>query len=170
MCGMRQLQSRRHVAWMLLLGLAGCGAGSAVEQQAGSADKPAKLDLPDVLSFQARGSEFQWSFTYAGNDGQLDTPDDVRMGNTLLLPSEKPVELCLVSDDYIYILTAPGTGQREIAVPDMVHSLTFDSGPVGDHDLLSDPMCGYRAFHDEVMGRVSVVAQHEFAARLLDTP
>ena len=158
------------LACVALLYFGACRANVPSEQVVADATAAAVPVFPDPLTYEARGSEFQWSFAYAGADGDLGTPDDVSLGNTLLIPAGKQVELQLVSDDYIYILAAPVTGQREIAVPDMVHTLRFDSGVVNEYELISDPLCGYRFFHDEVMGNINVISDEQFLSQLVAAP
>ena len=167
---MTRRSSWLYPALILWVALAGCRPGTPGEDALPATSSPDVVPLPGVLAYEARGSEFKWSFAYAGGDGELGTPDDVPLGNDMLVPAGKPVELRLLSDDYIYILAAPDTGAREIAIPDMVHTLRFNSGPPGEHELLSDPLCGFRFYHDEVMGRINVVSEEEFFAHLASAP
>lgn len=171
-CGGRHWgrRCRAGVLGLLLTTFFACDQSIPERPVTGESPQFPVSELPDSLVFEARGTEFRWAFAYAGADGDLGTHDDVLLGNTLLVPSDREIELRLTSDDYIYILSAPGMGQREIAVPEMTHTLRFNSGPVDEHQLVSDPLCGFRFFHDEIMGRVSVVPADQFVTQLGSVP
>ncbi|MCA8997430.1 MAG: hypothetical protein KDA80_10590 [Planctomycetaceae bacterium] len=112
------------------------------------------MESPSV-EFEARGENFQWHFYGAGPDGELRTTDDVFLGNTLTVRPNTKVELDLTSKDYIYTLTSPD-GAKEIAVPEMIHRISFVAPQDGDYEFRTDPLCGLRYFHDDVQGRMSV--------------
>ncbi len=106
-------------------------------------------------SFEARGKNFEWYFYTPGPDGILMTEDDVLVGNELKVVPQTQIELQLTSEDYIYTLTAPD-GTKQIAVPEMVHSLSFESPDSGIYEFRTDPMCGLRYFHDDVQGTMQI--------------
>ncbi|MAG92757.1 MAG: hypothetical protein CMJ48_03255 [Planctomycetaceae bacterium] len=105
---------------------------------------------------EATGRDFQWHFRLAGTDQEIETADDVPAGTTLHLPPETDVELLLESEDYVYVFSNAELRLREIAVPEMTHSLRFRTPVGGTFDLLVDPICGFRFFHDPLMGRITV--------------
>ena len=111
---------------------------------------------------QVTGHDFQWSFRYPGADGKLGTPDDVRLNRLLILPPNVDVTLLLTSEDYIYLFSLPPYGLREIAVPDLTHKLLCHTTTVKEFDLMVDPLCGFRFYHDEVMGHVSIAPLKDF--------
>lgn len=110
----------------------------------------------DPILIQVTGSEFQWVFHHSGSDGVLQTQDDVEMGNELVVPPNRMVNLQVVSADFLYSLSQPELGINEIAVPGVHREVSFQSPESGSFSLLSDPLCGFRWTHDEVMGRVVV--------------
>lgn len=126
------------------------------------AENSSGTESPDVIRVQAVGHEFQWQFAYAGADGAFDTRDDIRSGRVLHLPAGRPVELQLTSRDYVYIMTLPMYGQREIAVPDMTHRLSFTPEEQMGTALPIDPMCGAGIFHKEAMGWLKVESPAQF--------
>ena len=109
-----------------------------------------------TVPIEARGRRFHWSFRYPGLDRQLGTPDDVVVERNLRLPSGHSVELSLESEDYVYSLSCPSLGLKEIAVPDLTHVIRFETDVPGSHALVTDPMCGWRPFHDDLMGQIIV--------------
>jgi len=115
------------------------------------------------VTVEATGRDFQWSFRYPGADGDLGTPDDKRSSQLLMLPPAVDVTLLLTSEDYIYTITLPPYGLREIAAPDLIHKLVFHTTKVEEFDLLVDPLCGFRFYHDELMGRVSIAPRTDYS-------
>lgn len=115
------------------------------------------LEAQRIHTFLARGENFKWHFFTAGEDGELMTEDDLFVGHELTLPPRSPVELTLTSVDYVYTLTSPD-GEKEIAVPEMIHTLNFVAPDSGTYEFRTDPMCGLRFFHDDVQGKLLVEA------------
>lgn len=121
--------------------------------------------LPPLIVVRAVGRDFQWHFRYPGPDATLETADDVVGSRTLYLPPDVDVKLDLTSDDYVYTMSLPKHGLKEIAVPDMTHTLRFHTETGAEIDLLVDPMCGFRFYHDEIMGRILVQERDDFFSR-----
>ncbi len=109
------------------------------------------------------GREFQWWFRYPGSDGRLGTRDDIESERFLMLPPGVDVTLLVTSDDYVYTLTLPGYDLKQIAVPGLIHELHFRTHATGTFDLLVDPLCGFRYYHDELMGQVVIEPRSDFA-------
>ncbi len=109
------------------------------------------------LVFEARGREFKWQFLTTGPDGDIASGDEESLGNELIVPAATDVILVLTSEDYVYTLNVPD-GRIEIAVPDMVHVVQFRSPLEGTHEFRTDPLCGLRYFHDEVLGTMRITS------------
>tara|TARA_B100000029_G_scaffold192704_1_gene190783 strand:+ start:1176 stop:1691 length:516 start_codon:yes stop_codon:yes gene_type:complete len=141
-------------AYLLIWGL-GCGVALA-----GCGGKP-PLAWPERAGSEAcpirvTGSRFEWSFRFPGADGRFGTEDDLVSHRQLHLPRGRAVDLKLTSTDFIYTLSLPEMELKEIAVPELVHTMRIDAQQVGSYRLLSDPMCAVRFSHDEEMGRMEV--------------
>ena len=119
-------------------------------------------NLPVPVEIEARGKRFEWSFRYPGPDGELGTPDDFRSDRELHLPVGADVALKLESDDFIYIMSSPELELKQIAVPELTHTLKFHTARIGSFNLLVDPLCGWRPLHDDLMGRVIIHSVTEF--------
>ena len=117
---------------------------------------------PSQLTIEATGREFAWNYRLAGQDGELDTADDVRVQDELHLPLDCDVELLVKSDDFVYTLSIPELELRKIAIPELVYVLQFRTTRPGTFDVVADPLCGVRWFHDEDMGRVVIESPREF--------
>ena len=124
-------------------------------------------DLPDEFVVRVTGRDFRWHFEvlddHDDQDGQVEPASHSRLGASILeLPTGVPIRWEVTSDDFIYWLRVPELGVNVMAVPD----LTFEAAseptePVGI-DLLVDPLCGFRFYHDEWMGRIEL-HPHEHA-------
>ena len=118
---------------------------------------------PDPLVVQATANEFRWTFRLPGDDGNMNTEDDILSRDELHVPVGKQVELQLTSTDYIYIFNVPSLDVREAAVPGLMFNVSFKPNTSGTHNIMTDPMCGVRYFHDDVMGRVFADSATEYA-------
>ena len=118
--------------------------------------------LSTPIEIIARGKEFEWTFRYPGGDGEMGTSDDFRSHKELHLPVETEVVLKLESDDFIYIMSNPELGLKQIAVPELTHTLEFYTAKTGPFELLTDPLCGWRPLHDDLMGRVIIHSITDF--------
>ena len=92
----------------------------------------------------------------------MGSSDDLRVDKELHLPVGVEVELKLESDDFIYILYNPERGFKQIAVPELTHTLKFTTDEVGSFDLMTHPLCGWRPLHDDLMGRVIIHSVADF--------
>lgn len=114
------------------------------------------------VSVQAIGREFVWWFRYPGADGVLGTEDDLEEERLLVLPPNVDARILLTSEDFIYTMTLPGYADREIAVPEMFHEIAFHTRDADRFDLLVDPLCSFRFYHDDVMGNVQIESRDDF--------
>lgn len=146
----------------------GCGANeqNTTVTHSSPQQQHQKIRIPSdgPLIIEARGSEFKWRFFAAGPDGKPASGDETLLGNELVLPSAAEVLLVLTSEDYVYTLNVPD-GRIQAAVPQMVHTLRFVAPTSGTHEFRTDPLCGLRYFHDEVLGTMRIASSEE-AARI----
>jgi cytochrome c oxidase subunit 2 len=136
--------------------------GDRAPRESGSAWSPTTLYSPILV--KATGHEFFWRFCFPGPDGQFDTGDDVRVEKEVHLPLGRDIVFLMTSDDFVYTMAIPRLDLRQIAVPDLTYPLNFHTASLGSFDVLADPLCRVRFFHDESMGRVVVQPQSAFDA------
>lgn len=137
-------------------------------QPADAQEKAAGLvpALPETLLVRARGSGYNWYFSYAGADGIPDTDDDIEVRRHLFLPTGRSVRIQLESDDYLYSLKLPAQGASEIAVPGMVHYCVVKEAKAGSYPLNGDQFCGYT--HPDLIGRVVFESPNRFYNTLIE--
>ncbi|MCP4171012.1 MAG: hypothetical protein GY758_09610 [Fuerstiella sp.] len=133
------------------------GCSSETEDTSARAPDSLQQQKPPTrpLVFEARGRDFKWQFLTPGPDGDIASGDEESLGNDLIVPAATDVILVLTSEDYVYTLNVPD-GRIEIAVPDMVHVVQFRSPTEGTHEFRTDPLCGLRYFHDDVLGTMRI--------------
>lgn len=147
--------------------LTGCQA----EGNATSAVSPANIQSTATqqttshapITVEARGTAFKWKFLTLGRDKKIATGDETVLGNELVVPANTVVTLVLTSTDYVYTLNVPD-GRIAAAVPDMEHRIQFLSPSDGRHEFRTDPMCGLRYFHDEVLGTMQICGNQAVVA------
>ena len=132
----------------------------------GSAPKSHQAWSPTVLKtpiqIQVVGHDFFWRFRFPGPDAEFNTEDDVSVANELHLPAERDIVFLVTSDDYVYTMTIPDLGLRQIAVPELTFPLAFRVTEERSFEITADPLCGVRLFHGEYMGEVIVQSESSF--------
>ena len=101
-----------------------------------------ETNIPNPLVVDITGKAYEWHIRYPGPDALTD------------------VRLQLHSREYLYTFTLPHLDLKEIAIPDLMFHLEFNTGPEGIHELLGDQMCGYS--HPKLMGKLNVVSHNDF--------
>lgn len=118
---------------------------------------PGTVRLAEVgqpITIVARGHEFSWRFLSAGADRIFETKDDLLWNRQLVLPPHTPVDFLLRSDDYIYTFSLAGL--KGIAIQGIESAVHFQTPDTGSFTLEVDPLCGYRPYHDDIMGTISI--------------
>lgn len=148
---------RTTLSWLLAACLlSGCGDSPTLKTVATpSSTLASRSRLHQPITVEARGHNFKWGFFTTGPDKRPGTGDERSLGNELPVPPNAMVTLIVTSDDYIYTINAPD-GQVAAAVPEMQHTLQFRAPSKGRHEFRTDPMCGLRYFHDDVLGTMIV--------------
>ena len=142
---------------LLLTGFGEITSSEASVENRPSADR-------ELLVIDITGAEYEWYLRYPGPDGILNTADDGLDMRDLHLPAETNVRLQLHSKDYVYSFALPHLDLKEIAIPDLVFTLSFTTGQKGAFDLLGDQLCGYA--HPKLMGNLIILSPAEFATQM----
>jgi heme/copper-type cytochrome/quinol oxidase subunit 2 len=121
---------------------------------------PTLLDTP--IKVRVVGHDFFWRFRFPGPDQLFDTDDDATVEKELHLPADRDVVFLVSSDDYVYTMSIPDLGIRQIAVPELIFPLEFRVAEERSFNITADPLCGVRWLHDDYMGRVTVQSQPAF--------
>ena len=112
--------------------------------------------LAEKVVVEARCRNFIWYFRWV-------TPNaGMREEFQLTLPADCEVELRLASDDYIYAFDLDTFGINQMVIPGHTYRCNFVTRDRQSIKLIADPLCGFRLFHDEVMGRIEIVEHADF--------
>lgn len=120
-------------------------------------------NIPEgALELQVEAKQFEWTTTYPGADGVLDTDDDHTLRNQLHLPLGRAVHIQLTSDDVIHSFFLPDFRVKQDAVPGMTTMVWFQATEPGEYPLGCAELCGIG--HYRMRGRVVVHRDEDFEA------
>jgi len=129
-----------------------------------------KVYLPDpstALTVGVSSNQFEWQATYPGQDGKLDTPDDIKAPiNVLHFPVDRPVIIRLTSVDVIHSFFIPALRVKQDAIPGRIITLWFEATAPGRYELACAELCGLG--HYRMRGQVFVESQAELDAWLAE--
>jgi cytochrome c oxidase subunit 2 len=134
---------------------------------------------PADVVVDVRGKQWAWDFNYkagdvvdedvheAGVQAHLtgDTIDKEKLP-TLYLPVGKSVDLELNSRDVIHSFWVPAFLQKRDMIPGKTNYIRFTPTKEGTYDGKCAELCG--EYHSEMLFRVKVVSEAEFAAHMDD--
>jgi cytochrome c oxidase subunit 2 len=89
------------------------------------------------------GQQWSWSFVDAGQDGVLDTADDITTVNDLHVKVDETYHFELQSRDVLHNFSVPAFRLRQDAVPGRTISGWFKPTSTGSFDIQCAEMCGY---------------------------
>ncbi len=157
---------RVEFAWTLVPGL--MLFGLAVYQYNAWID--IKIDLPsesESLTISLSSNQFEWEAIYPGEDGLLDTADDIKAPiNVLHFPVNQPVIVQLESVDVLHSFFIPELRIKQDAVPGMTIPVWFEATKTGDFEIACAELCGLG--HYRMRGRVTVESESDFNTWLAD--
>jgi heme/copper-type cytochrome/quinol oxidase subunit 2 len=119
--------------------------GEETGPQSGRASGSAAVEL------QLTGQDFQWEVRYVHPTRTVlprgNPPSAAPSSREIRLPAETDVRLRLKSRDYVYLVTVPDVSggsipKSQIALPNHLFTLDFNTGPQGSLVLSGDHLCG----------------------------
>lgn len=129
-----------------------------------------KQQLPDeatALQIGLSADQFEWNATYAGDDGRLDTADDIAAPiNILHLPVGQPVILRLHSVDVLHSFFVPQFRLKQDVVPGVTIRAWVEATQTGEFEIACAELCGLG--HYRMRGRVTVESPEAFEAWLAE--
>lgn len=139
--------------------------------------------VPNAVKVEVTGVQFQWYFRYPGPDGLygrtepslvsaptgnplgLDPADphsrDDVVSAILVLPTGRPVDLTLRSQDVIHGFFIPGMRLKQDAIPGRLGHLQFTPVTPGDYAILCSQVCGLG--HARMQARLRVVSPDAYS-------
>lgn len=122
-----------------------------------------RYTMPETdLEVMVQGSQFNWTMTYPGIDGQFGTPDDVKQENLLVVPVDRPVRVRLTAKDVIHSFFVPQLRLKQDAVPGREIGVWFEATATGEYEIPCAELCGFG--HSNMKGILKVQTPQEFEA------
>jgi cytochrome c oxidase subunit 2 len=97
--------------------------------------------VPPMVMVKAK--RFGWEFYYAGNDGIVETQDDIYIENLLVLPIGEDIVLQMESRDVIHSFYVPELRLKQDIVPGMTQFVWFNSREAVDIEIMCTELCGW---------------------------
>ena len=111
---------------------------------------------------QVTGRQFEWRIRYPGDDGILNTEDDLFDVNNLHVPIDEPVVLQIQSEDVLHSFFLPNLRIKQDVVPGMRQHVWFKAVETGEYDIVCAELCGWG--HYKMKGRMHIEPRKDFDA------
>jgi cytochrome c oxidase subunit 2 len=117
-------------------------------------------DPASAYPLRVTAKQFEWTVTYPGPDGRLDSDDDFVKLNQLHLPVDRDIRVELRSEDVIHSFFLPEFRVKQDAVPGMMIPVWFRPTVTGEFPLACAELCGVG--HTTMNATVTVHDQEGF--------
>ena len=119
---------------------------------------------PPDLTVRVVGQQWSWTFQHPGEDGELDTDDDVMVADELHLLVHKTYHFELLARDVLHSFSIPVFRLKQDAIPGRMIKGWFRPTKTGTHDIQCAEMCGIG--HGIMFGKVVIETSDEHSAWL----
>lgn len=166
-----RFRSGLYGLWLMVIitTAAGCSdaARSHSEATSSSWECDRRTNVADIVTkiqepyhIEVTGHNYRWHVRYPNSTGRIETEKDALAVRDIHVPLETEVVLVLKSTDYVYVLSLPEFGKKEIAVPTLEFRMQFRPETTGQFALLGEELCGDP--HPELKGSLVVEPQAQF--------
>jgi len=161
----RRLEIAWTVATAVILVAVGIGAYSVMASPWVSAESDQALDSQqEPVEVKVVAQKYFWSFEYPNETVREITGNESATGfsstDTLVMPTDRPVELNITSKDWLHALHVPEMGLKQDAFPGQWNSLLTQANNEGEYQLYCAEYCG--AGHSNMFATVDVRSQEGF--------
>ncbi len=121
-----------------------------------------KQRLPEAdYTVRVIGQQWGWVFQHPGQDGELDTPDDIYTTDNLYVVNDKTYHFELQSRDVLHDFSVPVFRLKQDAVPGRTITGWFHPTKTGTFDIQCAEICGIG--HGVMLGHINVqtASEHE---------
>ncbi len=153
--------SRKSLAWIYVpVGLVFI-CDMVIDIRSNAVWDEVKIDVPahDLL-VRVTARQFAWDFTYAGEDGVLDTADDFGTVSELHVPKDGIVRFQLESKDVLHSFFVRELRLKQDAVPGRSIPGWFEATVEGTYEIACAEICG--ASHTVMRGELIVQSAESF--------
>lgn len=117
-------------------------------------------EVPKRPLVEVTGRQFEWRIRYAGEDGQIGTPDDLHTVNDLHIPVNEETVVAIKSQDVLHSFFLPNLRIKQDVVPGMKQFVWFQANEIGVFDVVCAELCGWG--HYKMRGRLTVESREDF--------
>lgn len=122
------------------------------------------VEVPKRPLVEVTGRQFEWRLRYAGEDGEIGTPDDLYSVNDLHIPVDEEVVIAIKSEDVLHSFFLPNLRIKQDVVPGMKQFVWFRANQSGIFDVVCAELCGWG--HYKMRGRMTIESRENFDAWL----
>ena len=115
---------------------------------------------PPMVMVKAK--RFGWEFYYAGDDGVVETEDDIFVENLLVLPAGEEIVLQMESRDVIHSFYVPELRLKQDIVPGMTQFVWFNAREEKEVEIMCTELCGWG--HYMMKADLNFVSRAQFDA------
>jgi cytochrome c oxidase subunit 2 len=102
-----------------------------------------KQQMPEAeQTIRVTGQQWAWTFVHPGEDGEIDTADDITRIDELHLRNNTVYHFILESQDVNHSFSIPVFRLKQDALPGRVITGWFEPTRVGEYDIQCAEMCG----------------------------
>ncbi|MFT4881591.1 MAG: cytochrome c oxidase subunit 2 [Salinirussus sp.] len=155
----RGLEIGWTIATAVILVAVGVAAYGTMSSAFVSAESNQALDTEqDPVEIKVVAQKYFWTFEYPNETVREVTGNESATGfsnpNTLVMPTDRPVELNITSKDWLHAFHAPEMGLKQDAFPGQWNTLLTQANNEGKFQLYCAEYCG--AGHSNMFGTVDV--------------
>jgi len=125
----------------------------------GGASSPQIQNLP-LQTVRVEGRQFAWDITQAGPDGLLDTADDRKLINRIVVPAGSRVALELSSRDVLHGFWIPRLGLRQTLIPRATLKKEVAVSRPGNYKIACSEICGNG--HAQMVGWLTALSPEDY--------
>jgi len=152
--------SLKHMSWVLIPCIIILGFDLAIEAAGAPVWHRIKQTLPAPdLTVRVIGKQFAWDFIHPGEDGQLDTDDDIRSEFDLYVPVDSVVQFELQAQDVLHSFWLPHLRLKQDAVPGRTIKGWFEATKAGTYPIACAELCGIG--HTKMRAQLHVQSSEE---------
>jgi cytochrome c oxidase subunit 2 len=161
----RRLEIGWTIATAIILVAVGIGAYTVMANPYVSAQSDQALDeQQEPIEIKVVAQKYFWSFEYPNETVREITGNESATSfsnsNTLVMPTDRPVELNITSRDWLHAFHVPDMGLKQDAFPGQWNTLLTKANNEGEFQLYCAEYCG--AGHSNMLGAVDVRSQEDF--------
>ena len=119
------------------------------------------LPEPDRI-VRVIGQQWAWTFVHPGQDGKLDTPDDITTIGDLHVEVDKVYHVELSSRDVLHSFSIPVFRLKQDVIPGRTIVGWFEATGTGTHDIQCTEICGIG--HGLMPARIEIETPEQHAA------